>query len=552
MEISMILIFVIGYLAIALEHITNINKAAISLLMTAILWVIYACISPEAAPIQILHQLGEVSSIVCFIFGAMVVVELVDSYGGFSLIAHIIKTKNRKLLLLLLSVLTFFMSATLDNMTTTIIMIAIMYKLIQDPTVRLWFASIIVLAANSGGAWSPIGDVTTIMLWVKGNVTTEAIIPHLILPSIVSLIVPLSLSLGKVNGNALDDPNAHEFEEGEKLYPQVTRVEKAIISLVGVLGLVSVPVFKSATGLPPFMGVLFVMGLLWFITEIIYKKHDEIKESKKLRIPKVIKVVDIPTVLFFFGILMAVGALQEQGLLKQFANLLDSATQNVYLITGIIGVLSSIISLVGVLGLVSVPVFKSATGLPPFMGVLFVMGLLWFITEIIYKKHDEIKESKKLRIPKVIKVVDIPTVLFFFGILMAVGALQEQGLLKQFANLLDSATQNVYLITGIIGVLSSIIDNVPLVAAAMGMYPLADPNLVEAGTYAAAFVQDGIFWELLAYCAGVGGSLLIIGSAAGIVAMGMTKISFGWYFKNITWRAFLGYLAGILVYILTL
>ena len=366
----------------------------------------------------------------------MVVVELVDCYGGFSLVAHIIKAKNRKLLLLILSVLTFFMSATLDNMTTTILMIAIMYKLIQDPTVRLWFASIIVLAANAGGAWSPIGDVTTIMLWVKGNVTTEAVIPHLILPSIVSLIIPLILSLGKVNGNALDDPNANDFEEGEKLYPQVTRVEKAIISLVGIFGLVSVPVFKSATGLPPFMGVLLVMGLLWFITEIIYKKHDEIKESKKLRIPKVIKVVDLPTVLFFFGILMAVGALQEQGILKQCANMLDSATQN------------------------------------------------------------------------------------------------------------------VYLITGAIGVLSSIVDNVPLVAAAMGMYPLADPNVVEAGTYAAAFVQDGLFWELLAYCAGVGGSLLIIGSAAGVVAMGMTKISFGWYLKNITWRAFLGYLAGMLVYIL--
>jgi Na+/H+ antiporter NhaD/arsenite permease-like protein len=436
MEISMILIFVIGYLAIALEHITNINKAAISLLMTSILWTMYACISPEAAHVQILHQLGEVSSIVCFIFGAMVVVELVDCYGGFSLVAHIIKAKNRKLLLLILSVLTFFMSATLDNMTTTIIMIAIMYKLIQDPTVRLWFASIIVLAANSGGAWSPIGDVTTIMLWVKGNVTTEAVIPHLIIPSIVSLIIPLILSLGKVNGNALDDPNANDFEEGEKLYPQVTRVEKAIISLVGIFGLVSVPVFKSATGLPPFMGVLLVMGLLWFITEIIYKKHDEIKESKKLRIPKVIKVVDLPTVLFFFGILMAVGALQEQGILKQCANMLDSATQN------------------------------------------------------------------------------------------------------------------VYLITGAIGVLSSIVDNVPLVAAAMGMYPLTDPNVVEAGTYAAAFVQDGLFWELLAYCAGVGGSLLIIGSAAGVVAMGMTKISFGWYLKNITWRAFLGYLAGMLVYIL--
>ena len=436
MEISMILLFIAGYLAIALEYITKINKAAISLLMTALLWVLYSLISPAEAPVQILHQLGEVSSIVCFIFGAMVVVELVDSYGGFSLVAHVIKAKNRKMLLLILSILTFFMSATLDNMTTTIIMIAIMFKLIQDPTTRLWFTSIIVLAANAGGAWSPIGDVTTIMLWVKGNVTSESIIPHLILPSIVSLVVPLALSMGKVSGNALDDPNAAAFEEAEKLYPQVTRIEKGIISIVGVLGLVSVPVFKALTGLPPFMGVLLVMGLLWFITEVIYTKHKEIKESNKLRIPKVIKVIDIPTVLFFFGILMAVGALQEQGILKALST--------------------------------------------------------W----------------------------------------------------------LDSLTQNVYLVTGMIGVLSSVIDNVPLVAAAMGMYPLADPALVEAGTYAAAFVQNGIFWELLAYCAGVGGSLLIIGSASGVVAMGMTNISFGWYFKNITWRAFLGYVAGIAVYML--
>ena len=432
----MIILFIVGYLAIAMEHITKVNKAAVALLITTCLWVLYALIAPEAAPVRILHQLGEVSSIVCFIFGAMVVVEMVDRYGGFLLVAHIIKAKNRKLLLLILSGLTFFMSATLDNMTTTIIMIAIMYKLIQDPTVRLWFASIIVLAANAGGAWSPIGDVTTIMLWVKGNVTSEAIIPHLILPSIVSLVVPLLLSLGKISGNALDDPDAGAFEEGERLYPQVTRVEKAVISAVGVLGLVSVPVFKAITGLPPFMGVLFVMGLLWLITEIMYTKHKEISESNKLRIPKVIKVVDISTVLFFFGILMAVGALQEQGILKELAGKLDSMTQN------------------------------------------------------------------------------------------------------------------VYVITGIIGVLSSIIDNVPLVAAAMGMYPLADPAVVEAGTYAAAFVQNGIFWELLAYCAGVGGSLLIIGSAAGVVAMGMTKISFGWYMKNITWRAFLGYVAGMVTYLL--
>ena len=250
------------------------------------------------------------------------------------------------------------------------------------------------------------------------------------------MVVPLLLSFGKITGNALNDPEAGAFEESEKLYPQVTRVEKGIISLVGVLGLVSVPVFKAVTGLPPFMGVFMVMGLLWFITEVMYTKHKEIKESNKLRIPKVIKVIDIPTVLFFFGILMAVGALQEQGILQQLAGMLDSMTQN------------------------------------------------------------------------------------------------------------------VYLITGVIGILSSIIDNVPLVAAAMGMYPLADAAVVEAGTYAAAFVQNGVFWELLAYCAGVGGSLLIIGSAAGVVAMGMTKISFGWYLKNITWRALLGYLAGIAVYML--
>ncbi|MBR5856110.1 MAG: sodium:proton antiporter NhaD [Bacteroidales bacterium] len=438
MQISMIILFVVGYMAIAFEHLTKVNKAAVSLLMTVGLWVLYSVVSPQLAPVQILHQLGEVSSIVCFIFGAMVVVEMVDCYGGFSLVAHVIKTKNRKMLLLILSVLTFFMSATLDNMTTTIIMIAIMYKLIQDPTVRLWFASIIVLAANAGGAWSPIGDVTTIMLWVKGNVTSDALIPHLIVPSIVSIVVPLLLSLGKVNGNALDDPNADAFEESERMYPQVTRIEKAIISFVGVIGLVSVPIFKALTGLPPFVGVMMVMALLWLITEVMYTKHNEIKESNKLRIPKIIKVVDIPTVLFFFGILMAVGALQEAGLLKALA------------------------------------------------------------------AH------------------------------------------------LDSMTQNVYIVTGAIGVLSSMVDNVPLVAAAMGMYPLADPALVEAGTYAAAFVQNGKFWELLAYCAGVGGSLLIIGSAAGVVAMGMTRLSFGWYLKNITWRAFLGYIAGILVYILML
>lgn len=436
MVTSMIVVFVVGYLAITLEHILKVNKSAIAIFMAAVLWTLYANISPEMAHVRVLTQVAEVSSIVFFLLGAMIIVELVDLHGGFGLVAHLIKAKSKKTLLLLVAFLTFFMSATLDNMTSTIIMIAIMSKLVEDKTDKLWFASVIVLAANAGGAWSPIGDVTTIMLWVKGNVTSQAIIPHLILPSLVSLAIPLLLILYKIKGRVVESKDPDDFEAGERLYPNVTRLDKVLISLTGVGGLISVPVFKSLTGLPPFMGVLLVLGILWLLTEVIYGKRSDIRDSKKLSISNVIKMIDIPTVMFFFGILMAVGALQEEGLLMTLANYLDRTV------------------------------------------------------------HD------------------------------------------------------TYLITGIIGLLSSIIDNVPLVAAAMGMYPLADPATIEAGSYMAAFVQNGIFWELLAYCAGVGGSLLIIGSAAGVVAMGAEHISFGWYLKNITWRAFLGYMGGMLVYIL--
>lgn len=435
METSMILVFIVGYLAIALEHVLKINKAAVATLMAALLWVMHTLMMPEQANIHLSHQLSEVTSIVLFLLGAMIIVELVDCHGGFSLVAHLINAKSRLMLILIVSFLTFFLSAALDNLTTTIIMIAIMFKLIQHPTYRLWFASIIVLSANSGGAWSPIGDVTTIMLWVKGNVTTEALIPHLILPSLVSMIVPLLLILPKIKGDAIVVPGPSHFEIGEKEYPQITRIGKASIVIVGVGGLISVPIFKSVTGLPPYMGILLVLGILWVLTEVIYG-------------------------------------------------------------------------------------------------------------------HVNIKESKKLRISKVLKAIDLPTTMFFFGILMAVGALQEQGLLSELSNILDSTFDNVYLITGIIGVLSAIIDNVPLVAAAMGMYPLADPATIETGSYAAAFVQNGTFWEMLTYCAGVGGSMLIIGSAAGVAAMGVGNVSFGWYLKNITWRAFVGYLAGIITYIL--
>lgn len=432
----MVIAFVLGYLAIALEHVLKINKAAIALMMAGIIWTAYSFIDPISVLPKITAQMGDVCSIIFFLLGAMTIVELVDVHGGFAFVTHFIRAKSKKELLWLITIITFFMSAALDNMTTTIIMIAVMSKLVEDKRDRLWFASSIVIAANSGGAWSPIGDVTTIMLWVKGNVTSFGIIKHLFLASTVSVLIPAFLISLKLKGTVVNPNCPDDLEVGEKLYPYVTRTDKLIITVIGVGGLVCVPLFKSVTGLPPFMGVIIVLALLWFITEVIYSKRTDLKESCKLRISKVIHYIDSPTIFFFFGILLAVSALQEGGLLTAMADYLN----------------------------------------------------------------------------------------------------------KTF--------NNVYLITGAIGILSSVIDNVPLVAAAMGMYPLADPATIQTGAYMMNFIQNGTFWELLAYCAGVGGSLLIIGSAAGVVAMGAEKISFVWYLKHITPRVFIGYIAGILVYML--
>ncbi|MEF9931046.1 MAG: sodium:proton antiporter NhaD [Bacteroidales bacterium] len=432
---AMIIVFLVGYLAIALEHVLKVNKAAIALMMAVVVWTIYAFIAPGEIESQISGQLGEVSSIIVFLLGAMTIVELVDLHGGFALVSHFIKARRKKYLLWLISAITFIMSAALDNMTSTIIMIAIMSKLVENRTDKMWFASAIVIAANSGGVWSPIGDVTTIMLWVNGNVTSGSLIPHLFLPSVVSLAIPVALITFKINGNELTLPMADDLEVGERLYPNITRVDKVLIVVLGVGGLVMVPVFRAVTGLPPFMGVVMALAALWLFTEFIYGKRTDIEESQKLRIAKALKKIDAPTIFFFFGILMAVGALTEAGLLAKAASFLD------------------------------------------------------------VKIH------------------------------------------------------NTFIITGLIGILSAVVDNVPLVAAAMGMYPLADPALVEIGSYAANFLKDGAFWELLAYCAGTGGSLLIIGSVSGVVAMGAENISFGWYAKHITFRVFIGYVCGIALYI---
>ena len=463
----LLIIFVIGYLGIALEHTIQINKAGTALVTGILLWVCYVLFMPgmvevqsaeafaaylQSHPsiamlpkaeqyisfikdVQIIEALGEISETLFFLIGAMTIVEIIDVYGGFDMITSKIRVTHKSTLMWVLSTLAFFMSAVLDNMTTTIVMIVLINRLIADHTERWLYGSIIVLAANSGGAWSPIGDITTIMLWVKGNVTTGAIIPNLILPCIVSCLVPTYIVARSLKGEI----TYKQYSSAEKDNKAVSRKERISLTFIGIFCLVSVPVFKIVTHLPPFMGALMALGLMWIYTEWMYRRKTSIDESLKVRMPAILKRIDISTILFFLGILLSVSVLQH-------------------------------------------------------VNILNTMGLF-----------------------------------------------------------LDSHVHNIYAINLMIGVLSSIIDNVPIVAAAMSMYPLADTMSIAASadpTYLSNFVQDGAFWEFLAYCAGTGGSLLIIGSAAGVVAMGIDHIPFGWYFKRITFLALIGYLSGAATYIL--
>jgi len=462
----MVVVFVLGYLAIALEHPLHVDKAIPALAIGTLMWVLYifgaydifsAGLSEawnsyvhgaeghgeqgvEAmrhfiVENQIIHHLGEISEILFFLLGAMTIVEVIDKHDGFKIITDRIKTLKKVKLLWILSFLTFFMSAALDNLTTTIVMVALLRKLVADKETRWFFAAMIVLAANAGGAWSPIGDVTTIMLWIGGQVTTGAIITHVIVPSLFTMVVPLAL-LSFTHKGEVARP---EIDVNEKIY--TTPFERKLFLIIGVCGLLFVPVFKTVTHLPPYLGMLLSLAVIWLVSEIQHKN-----------------------------------------------------------------------------------------------------------------KPEEIK--KKLKVIYILQKVDTPTIFFFLGILSAVAALQSAGQLTVLAGYLDENLGNIFLIDMAIGVLSAVVDNVPLVAGAMGMYPIqdaatmatmADPVAVD---YAANFIQDGLFWEFLAYCAGTGGSILIIGSAAGVAAMGMEKIDFIWYLKKISLLALLGYVAGAGIYYL--
>lgn len=456
----MVILFLIGYACIALEHNLKINKAATALLLSSVLWTIYIFYAQSYLPNvdefiafcagsnhdvahdvvrfvtekQIIEHVGDVAEIIFFLLGAMTIVELIDVHGGFSIITDKITTKNKKKLLWTLSIITFIMSAILDNLTTTIVMVMLLRKLINSQKERWLFACAIILAANSGGAFSPIGDVTTIMLWVKGNVTTQALIPQLIVPSIISAVLPIfliSLALkGQLEAVTAKSESSHHAFEASKI---ITPLEQKSIFFLGV-------------------------GCLIFV-----------------------------------------------------------------------------------------PIFKSFTHLPPFLGVLLGLGAMWIYTEVMYGNKKNVPESSKARISVVLGRIDFTTILFFLGILMAVAALQCAGILHDLSILLEEKLHNIYLINILIGILSSIVDNVPLVAGAMGMYDIAP---VGCAAELVPYMQDGVFWLFLTYCAGVGGSILIIGSAAGVVVMGLEKVDFVWYLKHISLYALLGYLAGAIYFII--
>ena len=426
----MLVVFILGYLAIALEHPIKIDKAASALIIGALGWALYAFSGTDAHHVgeHLSHHLVDIAEILFFLLGAMTIVELIDAHQGFAVITDKITTTKRVPLMWILTILSFFFSAALDNLTTAIVMSALLTKLIKDKEDLWMFAGMIIIASNAGGAWSPIGDVTTIMLWIGGQVTAANIITSIIVPSMVCLIVPMIYISFRLKGN-ITKPSTNVAVE--HITNPTTPFERKFVFFLGVAGLLFVPIFKTVTHLPPYVGILFSLGVMWLATELLHRSKN-IEHKSDLTVIGVLKKIDVPTIFFFLGILMAVASLQSMGHLGDMAVILNDAFNG-----------------------------QSAEG--------------------------------------------------------------------------------IYIINMIIGLLSSIVDNVPLVAGAMGMYEVS-----EAGFYAV----DGLFWEFLAYCAGTGGSVLIIGSASGVAVMGILKIDFIWYVKRISFLAFIGYIAGAITYIL--
>ncbi len=413
-----ITIFILGYLAIAFEHPLKLNKAASALITGVLCWMVYILQSgsPHTVSEELLHHLGDIASILFFLLGAMTIVELVDSHNGFDIITQKISTSGKQRLLIIIAVLTFFISALLDNLTTAIVMTSLCSKILSEREDRLWFTGMIVIAANAGGAWSPLGDVSTTMLWIGGQITALNIMKQLILPSIAVCLIPTWMISYRFKGKKINAIPTSECSDIEKK-------DGKLILLAGIGFLIFVPAFKTVTHLPPFMGMLLALGFMWMITTFLHKGKDS-------------------------------------------------------------------------------------------------------------------EYASRYTVARALQKVDTPSILFFLGILLAVSALESFGLLKGLATILSSTLKNDYLIGIALGLLSAVVDNVPLVAAAKGMYDLS------------TYPTDHYFWEFLALTTGTGGSALIIGTAAGVAVMGIEQIDFIWYLKKIGWLALLGFIAGILVFML--
>jgi Na+/H+ antiporter NhaD/arsenite permease-like protein len=417
MMTAIIILFCFGYCCIACEHWIKINKTATALLTGIVCWTVYIAGSPDKKEIyhQVVEHTGDFSGILFFLMGAMTIVELISSHDGFKVITDAITTRKKRTLLWIICIVAFFLSAVLDNLTTTIVMVSLASKLLHEKNDRMLFAGMIVIAANAGGAWTPIGDVTTTMLWIGGNISSAAIVYRTFIPSLLCIVVPLIICTFSVHGTVA----INATPDSSSLVPRIKR-----------------------------------------------------------------------NIVFFSGIGM----------------------------------------------LLFVPVFKALTHLPPYMGILFGVGILWVIVELLHR--DETDEARQaFSVTSALRKIDLPSVLFFLGILVAISALESSGILINFATVVDQRIHDRNLVVFLTGIISSIIDNVPLVAAFMGMYDLTQ------------FPMDHNFWIFLAYCAGTGGSLLVIGSAAGVVAMGLAKLEFFWYVRKISFLAFSGYLIGALCYI---
>jgi len=449
MELLLIAIFVLGYLAIAFEHKLHINKTAPALIIASIMWGVWALFESDKIGIinsELSHELASVSQILFFLLGAMTIVEIIDAHQGFKIITNRIKTKDARKLLWIIAFISFFLSALLDNLTTAIVMVSLLRKLVHDKEQRMFFAGIVIIAANAGGAWSPIGDVTTTMLWIGGQISSVNIIKTLLIPSIICLLVPLIIVGFKLKGEVKRDN--YDYDKAEK--------------------------------------------------------EEKVKGSL-------------------------------------------------------------LILILGVAGLLFVPVFKTMTHLPPYLGMLFSLAVVWIASELLHIDKEE-EEKKQYSAIHALSKIDTSSVLFFLGILLAIGVLQGIGTLSNLASLMDSTIGNKDVIAVAIGLLSAVVDNVPIVAATMKMYPLAtevinadafnyavaNPELVHSGSFvfnnATYYLHDAKLWEFIAYAAGTGGSCLIIGSAAGVAVMGMEKIDFIWYIKKISWLALIGYIAGAIAY----